>query len=409
VVALFSVGFAAWLGGAGILLYHFYTITPLASFWTVLVFAFVGVILVLGFLKIILFFLLPTLSAVLGVVVTWFSQWLIWAVKFIADLDVSQILVGHVPLALIVFYYAFVLFAAFVYFRRPVIRKATCTVMVLAMVVFLGLAKWQRTYRDSLELTCLDVGHGQGILAKLPGGENILFDAGSLYKSDIGRRVVTAFLDYSGINEVDAIVISHGDLDHINGIPEIVEHCKVNSVYANDVFLSQTVQEGTARFLKESLRNKGLEIQALSEDLRLSSSARIRILWPSTEACANSQLDDNEKSVVSLIEFAGAGVLLCSDIENVAQRELLRLVPKLEPEVVVVPHHGSVNTLEADFLDELGAEILICSCSRRQYERQQGYNGQDRAKVFYTPKDGAVTVCINRNGTIRTDVFVKQK
>jgi len=409
VVALFSVGFAAWLGGAGILLYHFYTITPLASIWTVLVFPFVWAILVLGFLKIILFFLLPTLSAVLGVVVTGLSQWLIWAVKFIADLGVSQILVGHVPLALIIFYYVFVVFTAFVYFRRPALRKATCTVMVLAMVVFLGVTKWQRTRRDNLEVTCLDVGHGQAILVQLPGGENILFDAGSLYKSDIGRRIVTAFLDYSGIAEIDTVVISHGDLDHINGIPEIVEHCKVKSAYANYAFLSQTEQEGTARFLKESLRKKGLEIQALGEDLNLGSGAKVEILWPSKEICANSQLNDNDKSVVSLIEFAVAEVLLCSDIENVAQRELLRLFPKLEPEVVVVPHHGSANTLEADFLGELGADILICSCSRRQFERQQIYKGQDKAKVFYTPKDGAITVCIGGDGTIRTGVFLKEE
>jgi beta-lactamase superfamily II metal-dependent hydrolase len=112
--------------------------------------------------------------------------------------------------------------------------------------------------------------------------------------------------------------------------------------------------------------------------------------------------------VVSLIEFAGAGVLLCSDIENVAQRELLRLVPRLEPEVVIVPHHGSVNTLEADFLDELGADVLICSCSRRQYERQQGYKGQEKAKAFYTPKDGAINVCIDSDGRIKTDVFAKR-
>lgn len=409
VVALFSVGFAAWLGGAGILLYHFYEITPLASVWTVVVFPLVWVILVLGFLKIILFFLLPTLSAVLNVIVTGFSQCLIWIVRFIADLGVSQILIGHVPLVLIVFYYVFVVFTAFVYFRRLLQKKVACTVVVLLMVVFLGVAKWQRTHRDSLEVTCLDVGHGQAILAKLPGGENILFDAGSLYKSDIGRRIVTAFLDYSGINEIDAVVVSHGDLDHINGIPEIVEHCKVGGVYASDAFLSQAEHQGNARFLQESLRSKGVEIRSSGKGLNLDGGAKVRVLWPSKEVCESSQFDDNEKSVVSLIEFAGAEVLLCSDIENVAQRELLRLVPKLEPEVVVVPHHGSGDTLEADFLDELGADILICSCSRRQYERRQIYKGPDSGKAFYTARDGALTVYIDRDGTIRSDVFVKPK
>jgi len=62
-ITLFSVSFAAWLGGAGILLYHFYRITPLASLWTVAVFPFVAVILTVGYLKIVLSFILPTAAA----------------------------------------------------------------------------------------------------------------------------------------------------------------------------------------------------------------------------------------------------------------------------------------------------------------------------------------------------------
>jgi len=105
VLRLFSIGLAAWLGGAGILLYHFYTITPLASIWTVLVFPLVSTILVLGFLKIILFFLLPTLSAFFGIIVTLLSSSLIWIVKLIAHLDISEILIGQVPPALVILYY----------------------------------------------------------------------------------------------------------------------------------------------------------------------------------------------------------------------------------------------------------------------------------------------------------------
>ncbi|MHC4324364.1 MAG: ComEC/Rec2 family competence protein, partial [Planctomycetota bacterium] len=95
---LLSAGLAAWLGGAGILLYHFYTINPLAGIWTVLVFPLVSAILTLGFLKMILFFLLPTLSSVSGIAVTFLTDALIWVVKLIAQLDISQILIGRVPL-----------------------------------------------------------------------------------------------------------------------------------------------------------------------------------------------------------------------------------------------------------------------------------------------------------------------
>jgi competence protein ComEC len=407
VLRLFSIGLAAWLGGAGILLYHFYTITPLASIWTVLVFPLVSAILVLGFLKIILFFLLPTLSAFLGIIVTLLSSSLIWIVKLIAHLDISQILIGQVPLALIILYYCIIVFAGFVYFRRPLIKKVICTAMFLTMIVFLGAAKWQRTHRDNLVITCLDVGHGQAILAQLPGKANILFDAGSLHKSDIGGRVIAPFLDYIGINKIDAIIISHNDIDHINGIPRIAEHCEVGGLYANDAFFDKADGWGTAKFLNDCLKEKGLKIQRLDEDLNLSSSANIKILWPGKEVCKNEDLGDNDKSLVALLEFAGTEILLCSDIEKFAQRELLRLYPDLKADIVVVPHHGSVNTLEANFLEKLDADILIYSCNRNQYERkQQMIKGKTGARSFYTPKHGAVSVCISSNGITETKTFV---
>ena len=102
--------------------------------------------------------------------------------------------------------------------------------MLLTLLVPLGVMKWQRTHRDHLSITCLDVGHGQAILARLPGTMNILFDAGSLYGSDIGTRIVLPFLDYEGIGRLHAVVVSHRDIDHINGLPEVANRRRVDRV-----------------------------------------------------------------------------------------------------------------------------------------------------------------------------------
>ncbi|MHC4533785.1 MAG: DNA internalization-related competence protein ComEC/Rec2 [Planctomycetota bacterium] len=408
VLRLFSVGLAAWLGGAGILLYHFYTITPLASIWTLLVFPFVSLILILGYLKIILFFLLPTLSAVLGFIVAILSNWLIWIVELIAKLDMSQILIGHIPVMLVIFYYCIIIFTGFVYFRRrPMAKKVICTVMFLALTVFLGAMKWQRTHTNDLIITFLDVGHGQAILARLPGKANILFDVGSRSRSDIGRRVVNPFLDYNRINKIDAIFISHNDTDHINGIPEVIEHCKVGCVYTNNDFFGRTDQWGTEKYLNDYLIEKDLTIKSLNDELNLSSSADIQILWPSEEVSDNEDLGDNDKSQVSLIEFAGKKVLLCSDIEKFAQREVFRLYPDLKADIVFVPHHGSVSTLDDDFLTKLDPDILIYSCDRIQYERQsRTIKKDDSTESFYTSQHGTIVVCISRHGLISTKTFV---
>ena len=251
-------------------------------------------------------------------------------------------------------------------------------------------------------MTCLDVGHGQAILAQLPGKANILFDAGSLHKNDIGRRIVAPFLGYSGINRIDSIIISHNDVDHINGIPEIAECCKVGGVYANDAFFTAAEADpcDTAGTLKASLNDRRLKIRHLGKDLDLGSKAKIRVLWPTAQVSADEKISDNDKSQVLLVEFAGKKILLCSDIEKFAQAELFRIYPDLKADVVVAPHHGSRKTTEQHFLENLDAEILICSCGRRDYERQRTTRAENKAKSFYTARDGAITVCIKRDGTI---------
>ncbi|MEA3226068.1 MAG: ComEC/Rec2 family competence protein, partial [Planctomycetota bacterium] len=409
---LFSAGLTAWMGGAGILLYHFYTINPLASIWTVLVFPLVSMILVLGFLKMILFFLLPTLSGLLGIAAASLSSALIWIVKLIAQLGISQILIGRVSLVLIIFYYCAIVFAAYVYFRRPLMKKLICTAMFLSLIVYLGAVKWHRTYRHDLAVTCLDVGHGQAILVQLPHGANILFDAGSLHRSDIGARIVAPFLDYRGISRIDAVVVSHNDVDHINGIPEIVEHCKVGGVYANHAFFSKTDKWGTVQFLKECLAEQGFEIERLEYNLHPGGSVKIETLWPDGDVDNSDNLTDNDRSLVSLIEFAGAKILLCSDIEEYAQRQLLQTRPNLKADVVVIPHHGSARTLDATFLENLNAKVLICSCDRTQYKRtianaDPTTSRPNGAKTLYTAEDGAITVVVGKDGTIETATFVK--
>jgi competence protein ComEC len=298
----------------------------------------------------------------------------------------------------------------YAYFRRPVIKRATCALMLCSIIIYLGALKWQRTHRDNLVLTCLDVGHGQAILAQLPGKTNILFDAGSLYGNDIGTRIISPYLDYIGTRNIDAIIISHNDTDHINGIPEIVENCNVRNVYANNAFFDMKDTWGTAKFLNDCLAEKG--IKRMESRIKFSSSANIENLWPIEQNYKRKDLSDNDRSLVSLIQFAGVKILLCSDIEEFSQRELLKLYPDLKVDVVVIPHHGSTATLDIEFLKHLDADVLICSRGRDRY----GKTGGDTYSVKYAPvesrslctsEDGAITVFIETDGMIKTDVFTK--
>jgi len=421
-IRLFSAGTAAWLGNAGILLYHFYTITPLASVWTVLATLPVTGILILGFLKILVSWLLPTLGMILAMVLSLLTDLFIWIVRLAAAIDFSSTLTGHVPLALILLYYVLILFTAFVSFRRPILKRVLCTGMTLVLLGSLGAMKWQRTHRDHLSLTCLDVGHGQAVLVQLPGTANILFDSGSMDMSDAGTRAVLPYLDYIGINRLHTIILSHHDIDHINGVPEVADRRRIDHVYADDPFLARAGSVETARFLLEHLETERVSVDRLPQALSVGPT-RIEVLWPAGELTDQQQLGDNDTALVCLIEFAARKILLCSDIEKFAQQQVMRLYPALKADVVVVPHHGSVRTLDGRFLSQLGARVLLCSCGRQDFNRgrvigeQQSQSanqapesaGQESvsparpAELYLTARDGGVTVCIGRDGVIETE------
>ena len=237
IIQLFSVGLAAWLASAGILLYHFHTITPVAAVWTIIAFPLVDVILTIGFFKTVLALLLPTAAYFLSVVIDIFSNILILIVKIIAQFNTSEILIVNTPVLIILLYYVFVVVAVLpIFLKRPAVKKTILAVGFLLVVVCLSMIKLQRTNRNDLTITCLDISHDQAVLVQMPGQENILFDAGSLFKCDPGQRIINPFLNFSGINKIDSIFISHRDVDHINAIPEIIQNVNVKNIYSSTAF-----------------------------------------------------------------------------------------------------------------------------------------------------------------------------
>ena len=407
ILAIFSTGISGWLGGAGILLYHFGYITPMASVWTVLVFPVILVILAVGFLKMALAALLPTFAFVLGITATWLSGFLIWIVQFIADMDISGMLVGQVSALLILVYYFFILFVRFGHLRRPFAKKVLCAVMAAAIFLSLGFTKYRRIYRSDLEITCLAVGHGQAVFVALPGKKNLLFDAGSLNVKNCGQRVVLPFLRQRGISRLDAVILSHDDIDHINGVPEIVSGCKTGGVYANRAFLEEAETLSTAGFLDDCLTREGLELKLLPDQLETGGGAKITLLWPDENSCLDKSISDNDKSQVILIEFAGRKILLCSDIEIFGQEQILLKNRDLEVDVMVMPHHGSTRNLLDGFVKRMGADTSIVSCNRTRFK--SAFKPAPSARAFYTPINGAVTVKVTPAGKITTTFAASQK
>ncbi len=402
---LLAVGFSAWIVISPILLYYFGQVNPLSPFWTVLALPFVMVILYAGFLKIILATVLPTLSSLLGVLLNIAAKWLEALVTILAKVDLFHI-TSQRPSLVIVFILYCLLIAILCIPARYLRSRKAC---LLALILFFFLpgiyGRIEKRWHRTLEMTCLSVGHGQAIVVSTPGRQHLLFDAGSITHQHLAQKTICPFLKERSIFGLDAVCISHGDLDHLNGVPYLVASLPIQKCCANAALIENARRPSLEKQFSDILGGLSLPLKPVSDFS--DDDYRIRSLWPNPVTACDPTISENDKSQVFLIEYADRNVLLCGDIETYSQGQFLKEYPDLVIDVMVLPHHGSRNNLDERFIEQLSPSIVIASCSRRNAPRAYHPPEDSEMQAFYTAIDGAVTVKIKADGTLSADGFLK--
>ena len=85
----------------------------------------------------------------------------------------------------------------------------------------------------NFELTMLDVGQGLAVVVRTQA-HVLVYDAGPAFPSgrDAGELAVLPYLRHRGVRQLDALVISHGDLDHRGGANSVLAGLPVARVLA---------------------------------------------------------------------------------------------------------------------------------------------------------------------------------
>ena len=110
---------------------------------------------------------------------------------------------------------------------------------IIWSAVALGATQFFSTpNRNRLAVTFIDVGHGTSILIELPDGQNLLYDAGSLNSSRMAANRISAVLWEKKVGRLNALVLSHADLDHYNAVPELAQRFELGGVIVSDRMFS---------------------------------------------------------------------------------------------------------------------------------------------------------------------------
>ncbi|HMP07586.1 MAG TPA: MBL fold metallo-hydrolase, partial [Lacipirellulaceae bacterium] len=250
-----------------------------------------------------------------------------------------------------------------------------------------------RPAHDELRCTFLAVGHGTCAVLELPGGQTLLYDAGSLAGPETTTRTIAGFLRSRGIARIDALVISHADVDHYNAMPGLLEQFPIGVVYVSPMMFDPLATDGQLA-APEALRAAAVAQRVPLREIWMNDRLRtpaaevtIDVLHPPREGVLGR---DNANSLVLTVEYAGRRILLPGDLEAAGLESVLA-EPPLDCDVLLAPHHGSPLSDPPGFAAWCTPEWVVMSGGRedRTGDAPRAYELAG-AQVFHTATAGAV-------------------
>jgi len=251
--------------------------------------------------------------------------------------------------------------------KIPIIT-ATAAALLAGIIIFHPFSTPRPDGRLHVEF--LDVGQGDAAFITFPSGRTMLVDAGgrmnygdedATFEPDvprIGEAVVSEFLWEKGISQIDYIVATHADTDHIQGLADVANNFSIGRAY----FGRLEVDDTDLNELVNVLDRFGVPKETVSAGDAFSiDNVKIEVLSPFPD----TQLSANNDSVVLRVIFGDVSFLLTGDIEREAEDLIVRSGFDLRSTVVKVPHHGSRSSSTQPFVNSVTAKYAVISVGRQ--------------------------------------------
>ncbi len=244
-----------------------------------------------------------------------------------SNINIFKVIIGKPSFILIILYYIVI---------TIILIKPKYTYLLILLLIINKLSHY--TIKPYVEF--IDVGQGDSILIRL-NGSDVLVDTGGIMKYeskfvrtnefDIGGDLLLPYLKSKGIDNLDYLFITHGDMDHIGGSFELLKGLGVKYVFLN----------GNINPLEEKLL-KYNPISLKDGDAINISGTEFRVLNPSYDT------NENDSSLVLYFNINGYNILLTGDASKKIEEEIVKKYD-IKIDIIKLGHHGS-NTSTSEVL-----------------------------------------------------------
>jgi len=233
-------------------------------------------------------------------------------------------------------------------------------VLVLFLLLFFYVSSSLANPRsDYLEVSFINVGQGDSILIRDPSGFDILIDGG---KSSAGPTVV-AYLRQQGVDDIDVMLASHADSDHIGGLIDVLN--------ATDIPVQAVLYNGYPgdttpwAIFATAVANDGLTLTPVAFPLTYTWGTTSAYMLNPVAGLGNP--DQNAASVVVLLEYGQTRFLFTGDIDSTVEATIVARGTPIPAQFLKVAHHGSESSSSNAFLSAVKPEQAIISVGPNSY------------------------------------------
>ena len=389
-----------WFAAAPLVAFHFNIATPVGILITPLIWPLVAITLASGLAICTIGWVLPPVAALLGAVSAFCLRLMQSVITLANQIEIGSLYLPGPPVWwLLIFYTAAVLFLLNPF--RHLGWKIQLSAAALWIAVGLAVATSHR-HNDQLRCTFLAVGHGTCVVLELPNDQTILYDAGSLGSPEFAADTIAAYLWSRGITRIDAVVLSHADVDHYNAVPELFERFDLGVVYVSPLMFDPWSTQGkldAPEFLRRKLEAANIPLHEVWMNDRLRTNnpeIDIQVLHPPRFGTGG---EDNSNSILLHVRYAGSSILLPGDLESPGIEAVTAEAP-LDCNILLAPHHGSSRSDPPGFAAWSTPDWVVVS-GGHPGDDQQLTSASYRAvgaQVLHTATRGAATFTLDSAG-----------
>ena len=247
---------------------------------------------------------------------------------------------------------------------------------------------------NNLEITAFDVGNADSFLVKTPDNKYLIIDtAKSGYNGGKSQAemIILKYLKARGIKKIDTIIVTHFDNDHCGGAVDLMNGLNVNKIYVNSL---DHVSIAARRIYKTADEN-GVKLVLAENGQSVTDENGLKI----TNYISPANTDDNESSIVTLLEYADFKMLFSGDSGIKTFDNLKSKLPK-NITVLKVGHHGAFGVVNKEMADYLNPKVSLISVGENKFGHPSIYTLETlkNTRILRTDINNSVKFTVNTQG-----------